>query len=279
MSAAAQRVGKVVRFRGLLSRALLVAGGALAGTAAAWALSAAPASAETADLNPVGVLAEGVLGSGPLSEVLSPVDKAVEDLDAVIRAQREALAEIPQADLGRVVENVRGAVDQVGDLLGAEPVLQVVEVQDAQRVDQGLAPTAIPALPAQHQAPAEPEAATVAAPETPAAAEVEAQQRSTRAVVAQAAPVERSHRDAPAEARPAQPVTPDLPSVPVVPASGTPAHCSCGADGASSSNNNGGALSTIASTSGVPTAAARALLPATERNTAMPGKQPGITPD
>ncbi|QUF01949.1 hypothetical protein KCV87_20730 [Actinosynnema pretiosum subsp. pretiosum] len=264
----------------MLSRALLVAGGALAGTAAAWALSAAPASAETLDLNPVGVLSEGGLGGGPLSEVLSPVDKAVDDLDAAIRAQREALVEIPRADLGRVAEDIRGAVGQVGGLLGVEPVLQVVEVQDAPRVDAALAPTAIPALPEQHQAPAEAEAAPVAAPETPAAAEVEAQQWSTRASAAPAAPVERSRNEAPAaEARPAQPVTPDLPSVPVVPASGTPAHCSCGADGASSSNNNGGALSTIASTSGVPTAAARALLPATERNTAMPGKQPGITPD
>ncbi|GAA3460561.1 hypothetical protein ACFFSW_20475 [Saccharothrix longispora] len=275
MSAADQRTGTgASRVRRLLSRALLVAGGALAGTAAAWALSAAPASAQTPvdhDDAVTGISQAAAPLGGALPEVgLTPVEQtrvgqAVQDLDAALRSPQVREPQPP--DLNRVAEEIRGAVDQVG-VLFRQPVLP------------RLVPTApaAEAPAAQHRQPVtETTPATTAVPVT----------AGTPVVHGVFAQWSRTWLDAPRHAVAAVPTDSGssfpgdpsgLPSLPFAPPSGVPAHCTCGGDGAGSAGGGSGPFAAV-STSALDSAVARALLPATERNTVMPGKQPGITPD
>jgi hypothetical protein len=271
MSCVDQRVGTgASRVRRLLSRALLVVGGTLAGSAAAWALSAAPASAQI----PVDheVVAE-VLRTGPHGAPVAPrrsveaalapvrtdaVGEAARGLDTALRDPRVRESAPPQ--LRRVADEIRGTVGHVGGRLrpDAEPApVDVVGDTVAHRATETTpAATAVPI--------------SAGAPVVQGVfAKLSRTWPTTPRQPVTAPPVDRG---------PALPGDPSgLPSMPVAPL-GAPAHCACGGDG---SGNPGGGSGPFAdaSTDHIDAAVARALFPATERNSALPGKQPGSTPD
>ncbi|MCE7001007.1 hypothetical protein LZG04_40240 [Saccharothrix sp. S26] len=256
------------RVRRLLSRALLVAGGALAGTAAAWVLSAAPASAQIPVDEVAEVAQESLSPSGAQSRVeaalapvrASEVGRAVQELDTALRTPRVPEPSPPR--LRQVAEDIR---DAVGGVRGwfqpraseLEPAVDVV----GGAVAQGVAET------------------------TPAAAAVPVT-AGTPVVHGVFGKLSRTWFDAPrpqvvtmpGDAVPSLPGDPSgPPSMPFAPL-GAPAHCSCGGDGSGSANGGSGQF-TVVSADHIDAAVARALFPATERNVVMPGKQPGITPD
>ncbi|WP_367133946.1 hypothetical protein [Saccharothrix sp. HUAS TT1] len=271
MSRGDQRVGTgASRVRRLLSRALLVVGGTVAGTAAAWALSTSAASAQApvehdavtdvalagraVDV-PVEVLS-GVRGT-PVGE--TPVGRAVQGLDAALGAPR--VPEPSRPDLRRVADDLRDTVGHVGVVLqprSPEPVgADVVGVAAARRATETTpAATAVP----------------VSAGTPVVQGVFDKFSRTWQAAPRQ--PVT-ALSDTGAPSLPGDPS--GLPSMPVAPL-GAPAHCSCGGDGSGSSSGGGGPF-TAGSAGQTDPAVARALLPATERNVVMPGKQPGITPD
>jgi hypothetical protein len=271
MSCVDQRAGTGAgRVRRLLSRALLVFGGALAGSAAAWALSTAPASAQI----PVDhdVVAE-VVRTGPhgapatphrsVEAVLAPVrtaaiGEAAHGLGTALRTPK--VRESAPPELGRVADELRGTVSHVSAWLkpGAEPApVDVVGGTVAHRATETTpAATAVPVpagTPVVHGVFTKFSRTWPAAPRQPVTA-------------------------LPVDHGPALPGDPSgLPSMPVAPL-GAPAHCACGGDGSGNPGGGSGPL-TAASTHHTDTAVARALFPATERNSVRPGKQPGSTPD
>ncbi|MGM1059765.1 hypothetical protein [Saccharothrix sp. Mg75] len=274
MSAADQRTGTgASRVRRLLSRALLVAGGALAGTAAAWVLSAAPASAETpvdhADAVTGISRATSPLGGSLPGFGLTPVEQtgvgqAVQDLDAALRSPQVREPQPP--DLGRVAEEIRGAVGQVGTLFHEPRPSRPVPTDPLVE-----APAAAP-RPVTETTPT-----TTAVPVTagtPVVHGVFAQSsRTWLDAFRHTAPVVPATNGSPLPGDPS-----GLPSLPFAPPAGVPAHCACGGDGAGSAGGGSGPFAAF-STAVLDPAVARALFPATERNTVTPGKQPGITPD
>ncbi|GAA1267478.1 hypothetical protein [Saccharothrix xinjiangensis] len=283
MSAVDRRVGTgASRVRRLLSRALLVAGGALAGTAAAWALSASPAVA--ADHDVVG----GITAHGPLHEALAPIgqdglgpvgvdpdglrstglDQTVRELGAALHPSR--VREPKSPDLGRVADEIRGTVEHVGAWLqprsstSSKPAKPVVVDGDAVGGTQ--------AQPTPETTP--PTTAVPVDAGTPVVTGVFGE--LSRLWLDQApgtAPVQAAD---PGSSLPGDPS--GLPLMPFAPPLGVPAHCTCGGDASGSSGGGSGSYAT-ASAHPSDTAVARALFPATVRNVVMPGKQPGITPD
>jgi hypothetical protein len=266
MSCADQRVGTgASRVRRLLSRALLVVGGTLAGTAAAWALSATAASAQIPVVDPVTEVARDSLSpraaESTVEAALAPVGRAVHDLDTALSTPR--VPEPSPPDLRRVAEDLRGAVGSVRDWFQhraseqASPVDEVVGGAVTRHVTETTpAATAVP-VPA-----------------------------GTPVVQGVFGKLSRTWLDAPRQpvaalsdtsgsSLPGDPS--GLPSMPFAPL-GAPAHCSCGGDGSGSSGGGNGSFTAV-SAGHLHSSAARALLPATERNTVTPGKQPGITPD
>ncbi|WP_433266795.1 hypothetical protein ACQPZF_41830 [Actinosynnema sp. CS-041913] len=253
------------RVKRLLTRALLVAGGALAGTAAAWALATAPATAEVvahedAVAAVTQVVADRPSVREPVRETVAPVRETVHLLDATLHAHRAGDAAPPQ--LGQVAEGIRGAVGEMGAWF-------------EQRSN----------LPARADAPT---GRSVAVQRTEPAPTATAVPVSVGTPVVRGAFGKLSETWAHASAQPlrvssdephgSQPGAPAGPLAPFAPPSGVPAHCACGGDGAGSAGGNSGPFTGVFA-EGVDSATARALLPATERNTVMPGKQPGITPD
>ncbi|MEV0676931.1 hypothetical protein AB0I60_10430 [Actinosynnema sp. NPDC050436] len=255
------------RVKRLLSRALLVAGGTLAGTAAAWALSTAPASAQVADPDDVVAAVTQVVPDRPVPEVLAPVGEIARDLDASLLARRAGEAAPP--DLVQVADGLRDTFDQVGVRLEphltapAEPVRtgalagRPVETE-GRRVESTPAATAVPT--------------SVGTPVVRGAFD----RFSETWASAPAQPLGELSGAAQQYSLPGDPA--GLPLVPFAPPLGVPAHCSCGGDGSGSAGGNSGPF-TAESADTIDSAVARALLPATERNTVMPGKSPGITPD
>jgi len=265
MSCVDQRAGTGAgRVRRLLSRALLVVGGTLAGTAAAWVLSATAASAQVPVLDPIAGIAHDALppgaAQGRVEAALAPVGQAVHDLDTALSSPR--VPEPSSPDLRRVAEDIRGAVGGVGDWLR---------------------------LPASRPAPVDVVvggAVTRHVTETTPAATAVPVPAGTPVVQGVFGKLSRSWLDAPRPPAAASsgtggtslPGDPSgVPSMPFAPL-GAPAHCSCGGDGSGSSGGGSGPF-TAASADRIDPAVARALSPATERNTVRPGKQPGTTPD
>ena len=109
------------RLRRLVTRAVLVLGGAAAATAAAWAIGTATAAADQLPLPPVDSIG-GVVGSGVTAGAPArAVDAATGALDPVTHDALSAMktAPVPQlppppADLATVTEQVRTAVLGVG---------------------------------------------------------------------------------------------------------------------------------------------------------------------
>ncbi|ROP39369.1 hypothetical protein EDD40_4755 [Saccharothrix texasensis] len=265
MSCGDQRVGTgASRVRRLLSRALLVVGGTLAGTAAAWALSATAASAQIPVVEPIAEIAHDSLppraAEGSVEAALAPVGRAVQDLDTALSSPR--VPEPSPPDLRRVADDLRGAVGGVRDWLGHRASEQApVDVVVAGAVTRQVTET------------------------TPAAAAVPVS-AGTPVVHGVFGKLSRSWLDAPRQPVaalsdadvPSLPGDPSgLPSMPFAPL-GAPAHCSCGGDGSGSSGGGNGSFTAV-SAGRIDPAVARALFPATERNTVTQGKQPGVTPD
>lgn len=293
MSAVDQRAGTGAgRVRRLLSRALLVVGGALAGTAAAWALSAAPASAAApvdqgfghgldheVDREVGGEVVTGIAeGASPggLREVLAPVaeaspgsgpigvavvGRAVRGLDEALGAPR--VREPGRSDLGRVAEEIRDTVGHVRTWFqprSPKPVSTAAPVG-------GTA-----ARPAAETTPA-----TAAVPVTAGTPVVHGVFGKLSRLWLN--PVPGTATAPAADQGSSLPGDPSgLPSLPFTPPSGVPVHCTCGGDGSGSPGGGSGPFTT-ASAHPSDAAVARALFPATARNVVMPGKQPGITPD
>ncbi|MEV8436257.1 hypothetical protein AB0425_02680 [Actinosynnema sp. NPDC051121] len=268
MSCVDQRVGTgASRVRRLLSRALLVVGGALAGTAAAWALSASPASAEI-PVDQVAGIAHDPLSSsaarGSVEAALAPVrasevGQAVQELDTALRTPR---VPEPAPPLRQVAEDIRGAVGGVRDWFQPrasepEPADAVVGGAEAQRVTETTpAATAVPVSAG-----------------TPVVHGVLGKLGLTWLDVSRQ-PVTALSGDT-GSSLPGDPS--GQPSMPFAPL-GAPVHCSCGGDGSGSSGGGSGPFQVV-SAHHIDSAVARALFPATERNVVMPGKQPGTTPD
>ncbi|ONI82180.1 hypothetical protein ALI22I_39255 [Saccharothrix sp. ALI-22-I] len=253
------------RVRRLLSRALLVVGGTVVGSAAAWALSTAPASAQPSiDHDVVTEVAQEASESrlqAPLNPVgLPPVGEAVQDLDTTLRTQ--PVREPGPPDLGRVAEDIRGAVEHVGGWIQPRlpelvPTDLVVGGTEEQRVTETTpAATAVPVS-----------AGTPVVQgvfDTFSRTWLEASQQPIT--------------ELPGDTGSSLPGDPSgLPLMPFAPL-GAPVQCSCGGDGSGSSGGGSGPFSAV-SADRIDSAVARALFPATERNVVMPGKQPGITPD
>ena len=86
LSAVDQRAGMgASRVRRLLSRALLVVGGAVAGTAAAWALSTATAAAEA----PQADIVSTIVSVEQQLPVVEPAKQIVDNIDEKLRAEQE----------------------------------------------------------------------------------------------------------------------------------------------------------------------------------------------
>ncbi|MBB5960537.1 hypothetical protein FHS29_007165 [Saccharothrix tamanrassetensis] len=255
------------RVKRLLSRALLVAGGTLAGTAAAWALSTAPATAQVADHeDAVTVVTHVVTDREPVRQVVAPVRETVLDLDAALRAQRAGDAAPP--DLGQVAEGIRDTFGHVHTWFEPRSTGPV-------RTDHALTGRAVAVAVAVRQTePAQNATAVPVSVGTPVVrgpfGKLSETWSSSSAQQLDALPGEPHH------SRQSDPAGP--PFAPFAPPLGVPVHCSCGGDGAGSAGGGNGPF-TGTTADGVDPAVARALLPATERNTVMPGKQPGITPD
>ncbi|MEU4739029.1 hypothetical protein AB0G02_01015 [Actinosynnema sp. NPDC023658] len=277
MSRVDQRVGTgASRVRRLLSRALLVVGGTVAGTAAAWALSTSAASAQVpVDHDVVTEVAGGGLhGSlSPQESVEAALDpvratpvgdtsvgQAVQALDTALSTPR--VPEPSPPNLRRVADDIRGTVQGVGaffqpGLTELLPTDAVVGSPASQGVTQATpATTAVPVL------------------------------AGTPVVHGVFDKLSRTWLDVPRQAVtalsdtavPSLPGDPSgQPSMPFAPL-GAPAHCSCGGDGSGSAGGGNGPF-TVVHADRIDPAVARALFPATERNTVTPGKQPGITPD
>ncbi len=264
LSSAGRRAGSgVSRVKRLLTRALLVAGGTLAGTAAAWALSTASASAQAADHEDAVTAVTQAVAERPVREAVAPVGETVHGLDAALRAQRAPDATPP--DLGQVAEGIRDTFGQMETWF--EPKLP--------ELVRAAAPLG-PAVGAPQ--PTEPAPIAAAVPVhtgTPVVRSPFGQLSETWSSSPSALLFDAASDDA-LDSQPGDPA--GLPFVPFAPPLGVPAHCTCGGDGSGSTGGNGGPFTGV-SADGVDTAVARALLPATERNTVMPGKQPGITPD
>jgi hypothetical protein len=269
MSCVDQRAGTgASRVRRLLSRALLVVGGTLAGTAAAWALSTAPASAQI-PVDQVTEVAHDALSpdAAPsrVEAALAPVrasevGRAVQELDTALRTPRVPEPSPPR--LRQVAEDIRGAVGGVRDWLRhpasvrapADVVVGGVVTRDA--TESTPAATAVP----------------VSAGTPVVHGVFDTFSRMWPATAPQ--PI----TELPGESESSRPGEgPVLPLLPFAPL-GAPVHCSCGGDGSGSSGGGSGPFTAV-SADRFDAAVARALLPATERNVATPGKQPGITPD
>jgi len=279
LSSVDQRAGAgVSRVRRLLSRALLVAGGALAGTAAAWALSAAPASAQAAGLDlgdegAVAAVTRVVADREPVGEAVAPVREAVRGLDAALPARRAADAAPPELD--RIAEGLRGAFGQAG--AGLNPGAATLDPRPTGLASSGLLRSTAPAGRAAEARPAEtaPTAEAVPAVDPVVTGAVVVRGpfgKLSESWAASPAPLPADALD-PGPAGPAGP-----PFAPATPPFGVPAHCTCAGDGPGSVGGGTGPFTGV-SADGTDTAVARALLPATERNTVAPGKQPGTTPD
>ncbi|MBP2339904.1 hypothetical protein JOF41_006082 [Saccharothrix coeruleofusca] len=281
MSTGDQRAGTgASRVRRLLTRAALVAGGALAGSAVVWALSAAPASAQVAEegdalTSALTSATERTPLTGAVAPVVEPVTGAVADLDATLRAPSELAREAAPADLGQVAHDIGGTVGQMGTLFQPEPERPAVaavlpQVDVVGRTATVSAPSLAPTQATAHPAPV----AELPVPEVPEfAGTFHELSKTWPALSAQHLPV------LAAEEHPTLPGDPSrVPSMPFAPPASAPAHCSCGGDGSGSA---GGGSASFASASAHRTASAtgRAALPGDERNTVTPGKQPGITPD
>ncbi|MEU6151090.1 hypothetical protein ABZ816_13910 [Actinosynnema sp. NPDC047251] len=255
------------RVKRLLTRALLVAGGTLAGTAAAWALSTAPASAQVADPDDVVAAVTQVVADRPVPEVLAPVGEIVQGLDASVLAQRATEAAPP--DLVDVADGLRGTFDQVGvrfepnlpalsaPVRTGAPVGLPVETE-SRRVETAPAATAVPI--------------SVGTPVVRGPFEKFSETWASTPVQ----PLDVLPDESQDHSQPGVPAGP--PFVPFAPPLGVPAQCSCVGDGSGSAGGNSGPFTAESATT-TDSAVARALLPATERNTVMPGKSPGITPD
>ncbi|MBW4719418.1 hypothetical protein [Saccharothrix obliqua] len=266
------------RAQRLLSRALLAAGGALAGTAAAWALSTTAASAQPADHDVIGVVGVVVRAVDAAPEVVAPVGATVRDLDAALHAHRAVDATPP--DLGHhVAGGLRDAV-ALGlpelDLADLRPIeLHPVATHPVATSPAGPVRATSPVARPAGEAPAQPTgtAAVAPLPAGPVAADPFGEFRQTWAP-APAQPLDAPGDDA-QRSQPGDPAAPPL--APLAPP-GVPAHCACGGDGPGSANGGSGP-STGVSTDHHTSAVARAVVPPTGRNSVMPGKQPGITPD
>lgn len=266
------------RVRRLLTRALLVAGGALAGTAAVWALSAAPASAQVAEEGDALTTAlTSATQRTPLAEavapVTAPVTGAVTDLDTALRAQREKAREAAPPDLGLVAHDLRDTVGQMGALFQPEPELKPERVAVVPRVDVVGRTATVSTQPAAPTPAATAPAPVAQVPVTEVAGTFHELSKTWASLSPQRLLA------LPAEEHPTLPGDPSgAPSIPFAPPAGAPVHCSCGGDG-SGSAGGGSTPFTGSSAHDTDSATARATLPADERNTVMPGKQPGITPD
>ncbi|MEU4801536.1 hypothetical protein [Actinosynnema sp. NPDC023587] len=267
LSSAGRAGSGVCRVKRLLTRALLVAGGTLAGTAAAWALSTAPATAQVAEADGLVTAVTQVVADQSVPEALAPVGEIVRGLDAPSITQRAGEAAPP--DLGQVADGLRDTVDRMGAWLDphlsapAAPVHtealagRPVEI-DTPRTESTPAATAVPT--------------SVGTPvvQGPFGKFSESWASSP------AQPLDVPTDEVQHHSQPGNPAGP--PFAPFAPPLGVPAHCACGGDGSGSAGGNSGPFTALFADT-VDSAVARALLPATERNTVMPGKSPGITPD
>ncbi|MFD7655910.1 hypothetical protein ACFV4N_18200 [Actinosynnema sp. NPDC059797] len=291
MSAVDRRVGTgASRVRRLLSRALLVVGGALAGTAAAWALSAAPASAAASDTDHDVV--GGITARGPLHEALAPIgqdglgpdgvvdpdglrstglDRTVRELGDALGAPRVREQESP--DLGRVAEELRGTVEHVGAWFQPRSSTPSTPLKPVAPADEAIG--AIGRQPT-HPTPETTPTTTVVPVDAGTPVVTGVFGRLSRLWLEQAPGTTPVPAAEPGSSLPGDPS--GLPLMPFAPPISAPAHCTCGGDGSGSPGGGSGSYTT-ASAHLFDTAVARALFPATVRNVVMPGKQPGITPD
>jgi hypothetical protein len=187
----------------------------------------------------------------------------VRELDAALRTPGEP----KRPDLGRVAEDIRGAVAHVGGWFQPRSPKQATGHDAVGGASPRTAAGTDQATPT-----------TAAVPVTAGTPVVTgAFGKLSRLwldlVATGTAPVPAAERGSPLPGDPS-----GLPLMPFAPPLGVPAHCNCGGD-ASGSQGGGSGSYTTASAHPSDTAVARALFPATVRNVVMPGKQPGITPD
>jgi hypothetical protein len=269
LSAVGQQAGTgASRIRRLLSRALLVVGGTVAGTAAAWVLSTATASAEAPDADSITVVQQQsfdhVLPT-VVHPVVDPAKRAVQDTDKALRAQRANTVAPPK--LEQVASQFRTAVTQVTERFES----RLPEAGDAAgRSVSGNTATVVPAV----------DDTTTAAPAPTGASPVQEPVHAVAEFGEKWAHETSGQRSAlPDDSRPALPGgSSPLPLAPFAPPAGVPVHCGCGGDGSGSTGGHNMAAQ-AAFVNAYNSAVARALKPATERVSVMPGKQPGITPD
>ncbi|KAA2256933.1 hypothetical protein F0L68_25900 [Solihabitans fulvus] len=295
-----QRAGTgASRLRRLLSRTLLVAGGALAGTAVAWALSTASASADVVSggdlVNPVAAptRAEAVATDAkdlaalpPASTVPTavptiPADTVATSVAPVVRPTEAAAASVAdalRAERARsYVPPAAPGLDQVVAGLGRGfgSTLPAGVVGGALDQNQGQRGTsAAPAVADQQQA------QRSVAGDLPALATTPTDQSARQsAEQARFAPTS-AQDDRPGAARPLSPVDPaPFPLAPVTPPANVPGPCACGQSGTGSTGGPQSACDTVSFSHFLGTAASRALKPAAQRVSVVPGKQPGTTPD
>ena len=260
----------------LLSRALLVLGGATAATAAAWLLSSGTASADTMPAvpnAPAGVThvvstsdSAAAPFETPLSTAVSSVTDPVTDagstaVDAVTQPSQHALP-LPAANatgLDQLTTGLRATVGQLGDKL---PVSKELPAQLVQHL--GRTPVSTPAVP------------VIAVPLTPT---------TPRHLPMQPVPFAGQHShlaNRAGDVFPAQHGNHGTPSAPGTTAPSSPLTVPA---------MPGGSGTGFAAPAGVGLPSGNAghlfpelhvidvLAPATEPTAVMPGKQPGVTPD
>ncbi|MEJ2855759.1 MULTISPECIES: hypothetical protein [unclassified Saccharothrix] len=260
LSYADQRSGPgVSRVKRLLSRALLVAGGALAGTAAVWALSTASASAQGVDhADAVTSVTESV-AAGPVGGAVVPVRETVRDLDEKVRAERE---HHPVPDLGRVAEDIRDTFGNTVAGFEPNPAGSVTSSSFTGRAVN------------RHTEPASEATAVPVSIGTPVVRGPFG--KLSESWASSSAPAFDASSD---EGRTSPLTDPAGPTrTPFAPPSGVPVHCSCAGDGSGTAGGGSGPF-TGTTADGFDAAVLRALLPVTERLSVLPGKQPGTTPD
>ena len=280
----------------LLSRALLVLGGATAATAAAWLLSSGTASADplpsvpqvpavsapalsTSDAANTAAAAASNPFETPLSTAVSSVADPVTDasstaVTSVTEPSQHAVLPLPAdatalgtattpAGLGQLTSGLRDAVGRLGDRLPVSPALPVQLVQHL-----GHAPVSTPAVP-NVVAPAD----SSTPRHLPMQAEPFAGQHGRAGGVL-------GHVEGPSQGDRGTPLAPHNPgNSPLSPLS-VP-----GMPGGSGSGGGVAGPAGVGLPSGVPAHffpelhVIDVLAPATEPARVMPGKQPGVTPD
>ncbi len=260
----------------LLSRALLVLGGATAATAAAWLLSSQTASADPLSSVPS---APAVVQGLSTSDTSATLDTAVTSFEtplsttvsAVTEPSQRAVLPLPTVPatttpvgLDQLTTGLRGTVGRLGDRLPVERDLPTQLVQHFARTP--VSPPAAPSIAVPAAAPVAPHHITVQ--DGPFVGQ---HSRIGGVVGSIAGPFDGGRGTQPAPRSPGSVPFPPL-TVPGLPGTGGSSGGSAGPAGLGLTTGDAGAILPEPHVVDV-------LAPATEPVAVLPGKQPGVTPD